>query len=299
MKTVSASVPGKVLVSGGYLILDPSNKGLVLSTTARFKTTVSLEECSDSSHGSHSCNRLVSVYSKQFRMTWEYSFHVGQIASCNNQIEQLNTESVGKNVYIETTVSLTLAYFAVKGQDTSWWPGNRKLFIVLAADNDFYSQKSYLIENSMNATRKNLKALPNCLPIKKVDGKLAKTGMGSSAALISSLVGALYCFFKKEYVVQNIALEKIHKISQICHCVAQGKVGSGFDVSAAIFGSQTYQRFSPDKLQSIFNASLTQESITHLVENQSWDYKVVSCRKHIRTLNFCRLVSNYRNIWNY
>lgn len=35
-----------------------------------------------------------------------------------------------------------------------------------------------------------------------------------------------------------------HNLSQICHCHAQGKVGSGFDVSSAVYGSHVYTRFS-------------------------------------------------------
>jgi len=37
---------------------------------------------------------------------------------------------------------------------------------------------------------------------------------------------------------------------QTAHCIAQGKVGSGFDVSSAVFGSQRYVRFSPEVLSS-------------------------------------------------
>lgn len=35
-----ASAPGKVLITGGYLILEKPNAGIVLSTTARFYTIV-------------------------------------------------------------------------------------------------------------------------------------------------------------------------------------------------------------------------------------------------------------------
>lgn len=40
----------------------------------------------------------------------------------------------------------------------------------------------------------------------------------------------------------------VHKISQAAHCAGQGKIGSGFDVSTASFGSQRYVRFSPSVL---------------------------------------------------
>ena len=43
----------------------------------------------------------------------------------------------------------------------------------------------------------------------------------------------------------------MHNLAQYCHCYAQGKVGSGFDVSAAVYGSQRYRRFSPSVLDAL------------------------------------------------
>ena len=37
----------------------------------------------------------------------------------------------------------------------------------------------------------------------------------------------------------------VHNLAQYVHSKAQGKVGSGFDVSAAVYGSHVYNRFSP------------------------------------------------------
>jgi len=44
------------------------------------------------------------------------------------------------------------------------------------------------------------------------------------------------------------ALEASHGLSQLSHCIAQGKVGSGFDVSAGLFGTHAYTRFTPELL---------------------------------------------------
>jgi len=83
-----------------------------------------------------------------------------------------------------------------------------------------------------------------------------KTGLGSSAALITSLVTSLLLHFsvisredlsEGESRGRNIA----HNLAQFVHCLAQGKVGSGFDVSAAVFGSQLYTRFDPVRLQPL------------------------------------------------
>lgn len=42
-----------------------------------------------------------------------------------------------------------------------------------------------------------------------------------------------------------------HNVAQLAHCAAQGKVGSGFDVSSAIWGSHLFRRFDPEALASL------------------------------------------------
>ena len=90
-----------------------------------------------------------------------------------------------------------------------------------------------------------------------------KTGLGSSAALITSLVSSLLLHldviprdsFATEGGTDSASEGRrlAHNLSQYVHCLAQGKVGSGFDVSAAAFGSQLYTRFDPAVLQPLMN----------------------------------------------
>lgn len=81
-------------------------------------------------------------------------------------------------------------------------------------------------------------------PFDTADGAVvvAKTGMGSSAALVSSLVGAILSFFgaarlpcfddsqnQTPSLEENVpgveeSLDLTHNLAQACHCVAQGKV---------------------------------------------------------------------------
>ncbi|KAI8460944.1 hypothetical protein BY996DRAFT_1378993 [Phakopsora pachyrhizi] len=45
----------------------------------------------------------------------------------------------------------------------------------------------------------------------------------------------------------------VHNLAQYVHLLAQGKVGSGFDVSAAVWGSHKYRRFSEKCLNGLLS----------------------------------------------
>lgn len=65
MACTVVSAPGKVLVAGGYLVLDPKYSGIVVSTSSRFYTVV------QSARGTQ-CQ--IRVRSPQFQLaTWLYS----------------------------------------------------------------------------------------------------------------------------------------------------------------------------------------------------------------------------------
>lgn len=68
---------------------------------------------------------------------------------------------------------------------------------------------------------------------------VAKTGLGSSAALTTSLVSALLQWFEVTRVGLRPDSEDrrvVHNLAQLVHSIAQGKIGSGFDVAAAVYG---------------------------------------------------------------
>ena len=80
-------------------------------------------------------------------------------------------------------------------------------------------------------------------------GTVHKTGLGSSAALTTSLIAALFVHLTGSDLDQERGF--IHNVAQYVHCFAQGKVGSGFDVSAAVYGNHRYTRFNPDVLSPV------------------------------------------------
>jgi phosphomevalonate kinase len=146
----------------------------------------------------------------------------------------------------------------------------------------------------------SLAQIPPFSPTGVALADVAKTGLGSSAALITSLVTALLIhtgLIAPDQLASASSRHFAHNVAQFVHCLAQGKVGSGFDVSAAVFGSQLYTRFSPSVLQPLmddpvraspplpchpnsgFGLSLSQTGSRSLLsvlapENQAWDLVV-------------------------
>jgi phosphomevalonate kinase len=127
---------------------------------------------------------------------------------------------------------------------------------------------------------------------------VAKTGMGSSAAMTTALVGAILHFFgvvnlqddvrglrhdsKSTHVspeADTRSKSTVHNLAQLAHAVAQGKIGSGFDVSAAVYGSQIYQRFNQDNFKdeyaSISQQKICDDALFNCVTNEElWDQTV-------------------------
>lgn len=108
-----------------------------------------------------------------------------------------------------------------------------------------------------------------------------KTGLGSSAALVTALTSALITRYLNTLPSQ-LSREMIHNLAQAAHCAAQGKVGSGFDVAAAVFGSCLYRRFSPIVLENVgepatrgFGRKL-QLCVDDMDDEHKWDVGIAS-----------------------
>jgi phosphomevalonate kinase len=68
----------------------------------------------------------------------------------------------------------------------------------------------------------------------------------------------------------------LHNLAQASHSHAQGKVGSGFDIASAVYGSCLYKRFSPGLLSTL-PAPGSPGFATHLkalVEGPQWDTEI-------------------------
>ncbi|KAJ3166941.1 phosphomevalonate kinase [Geranomyces variabilis] len=247
------SAPGKVLLTGGYLVLDREYQGLVVGADSRFYTVV-VPANGDAS----SDVPIISVKSPQFLDgSWTYELHVrpGHV-----NLRPLD-ESQPRNPYVEAALVNALDVVCLSNPNCEDLLG-KGLDITIVGSNDFYSQREQLARKSLPLTSASLAALPPfCEALTKIS-KVHKTGLGSSAAMITSLVGAILSHFgavsfdfkaspqELGLLADQTSMRLVHNTAQLAHCIAQGNVGSGFDVSAAVYGSHTYRRFSPTVLST-------------------------------------------------
>ncbi|XP_028759492.1 phosphomevalonate kinase, peroxisomal-like [Neltuma alba] len=263
---VVASAPGKVLITGGYLILERPNAGLVLSTSARFYAIVKplYEETKSDSYAGASAN--VKVTSPQLSREGMYKL----------DLENLTIQCVSSSETRNSFVEYAIQYSVAAAQAT--FDKNKKnllhnvllkgLGITILGCNGFYSYRNQIEELGLPLTPESLANFPpftsitfnvgdvnggNCKP------EVAKTGLGSSAAMTTAVAASVLHYLgvvklssSKDHQERKDTsdLDVVHKIAQTAHCVAQGKVGSGFDVCSAVYGSQHYVRFSPDLISS-------------------------------------------------
>ena len=155
------------------------------------------------------------------------------------------------------------------------------LSLIIKGDNDFYSQRKELQKRGLPLTRAGLQVLDAHANAHCQISEVHKTGLGSSAAMMTSLVGALLSFFDLCALDSEGGKRITHNLAQFCHCFAQGKVGSGFDVSAAVYGSHLYRRFSPEILKPFLEKAekgqLTGKDLVALVVDKEWDAQVQPC----------------------
>ncbi|KAI8837212.1 ribosomal protein S5 domain 2-type protein [Chytriomyces cf. hyalinus JEL632] len=273
--TTVVSAPGKVLICGGYLVLDSAYSGLVVGTDSRFYSAVT-------SKRSGKEGRRVVVNSPQFNGgRWEYILdkegRLVQIPGADNQID--------RNKYVQYALQLTLSVAAKLDQDFDAHFGEL-LEIVIVGHNDFYSQRPQLDSKNLPVTTASLKSLPPFCPTLTTIANVHKTGLGSSAAMITSLVASLLVHFKAISIDNTTSsnekdIQFTHNMAQFVHCLAQGKVGSGFDVSSAIFGSHLYRRFDPELIsglmahcESVGIEHVTANEILEVVRDKKWDSRV-------------------------
>ncbi|KAF9881664.1 phosphomevalonate kinase [Colletotrichum karsti] len=248
--TTAVSAPGKVLLAGGYLVLDRAYTGLVFGLSARVNVVAGEIRTSPGVHLTE-----IVVESPQFLdATWSGS-------------------KINPNPFVETTLSYALTYIArISKQRPNHVLTSTRLIIL--ADNDYYSLPESSSSQPATGSHGRFARYPHTL------GEAHKTGLGSSAALVTSLTAALLTHHLPPNLFDlgtEAGRHTLHNLAQAAHCAAQGKVGSGFDVAAAVFGSCRYRRFSPALLEGLGapgSPGFGEALVRKVDEFQAWDVEV-------------------------
>ena len=179
-----------------------------------------------------------------------------------------STSSRSQNRFVETALAYALTY-ASATDSTKIGPAS----ITILADTDYYSHSG---SSGSDISSAEARFCNFNIPLHQAH----KTGLGSSAALVTAFTTAVVAHYAPQEVADaNSSEEKsrLHNLAQAAHCAAQGKIGSGFDVAAAAYGSCIYKRFSPSILEGLGDVgsqgfSLRLKSIVEdLDASKKWD----------------------------
>ena len=155
-----------------------------------------------------------------------------------------STSTQSQNTFVQTALSYALSYVSTL-TSSAITPAS----ITILADTDYYSHGG--VSNPEHAPSTN-RFLDFNLPLNLAH----KTGLGSSAALVTAFTAAVLTHYLPSQVQLTTGSGQacLHNLAQAAHCAAQGKIGSGFDVAAAVYGSCIYRRFSPSLLDGLNEA---------------------------------------------
>lgn len=188
-------------------------------------------------------------------------------------LTSLSGSKISPNPFVETTLTYALTYINnILGRDgQSRSLGAARLTIL--ADNDYYSLPSTTSDSTPTPAGRFAR-YPHTL------SEAHKTGLGSSAALVTALTAALLAHYlptSRFDPASEAGRRTLHNLAQSAHCAAQGKVGSGFDVAAAVFGSCRYRRFSPSLLSDLpssGSAGFAAALVGRVDDHAGWDTEV-------------------------
>jgi phosphomevalonate kinase len=166
---------------------------------------------------------------------WKYPYPSPRLL-----LHSASSTKISRNPFVETALTYALTYISTVLPR----PHIKSTSITILADNDYYSQPA---NTPKNASHQFID-----FGVRLQDAH--KTGLGSSAALVTAFTGALLSHYLPEslYTLSSEPGRSIlHNLSQASHCAAQGKVGSGFDIATAVYGTCVYRRFSPSILSNL------------------------------------------------
>lgn len=176
-------------------------------------------------------------------------------------------------MFIETALGYAISYIAAVSS-----PQITPASVTILADNDYYSTSDNTSNDQPDEKKGSKARFHNFgVPLSKAH----KTGLGSSAALVTAFTAAMLSYYLPSDLFDlstETSRRRLHNLAQAAHCAAQGKVGSGFDVASAVYGSCLYRRFSPSILATSADPG-SEDFATALKDlvnetNEVWDTEI-------------------------
>ncbi len=216
MRNYFVSAPGKILLLGGYSVLEKGNVSFVAAIDKRVYASI----------------QLIGMEEVLFSIPQFGIFFEGEIAREGLRFSASKDERQSAR-FVINAVEMTLRYLSAKG-------GKITGFKLTAMNDAAFGTAG------------------------------RKTGLGSSAAVTVAVIGALLTAYG--YDLRNSKTKQIiHNLSQLSHSVSQGKIGSGFDVASAVYGSIKYGRCSPSIIQKALKVK--GKAFAKQIES-NWGYSV-------------------------
>lgn len=242
---------GKVQITGGYLIQEQKNQGQVQSIDSKIecKQKSSINKITVYKNGiidipiniDMQYGNIKKKMQGKFQVKWRKKIFenyeprpLREVFCTPQQILKDNNWQVYKDnnfVSISLRTSLWIVLCYIDEQYINNFTNG--LSICIKGDSIFYGLPNTLDNNTLDETTKD-----TCNNIIN-----KKTGLGSSAAVISSIIGAIFVWGKQwpkkmEDYKDNIFYKQAYYTAQLVHCECQQKIGSGFDVASNFFGTQ-------------------------------------------------------------
>ncbi len=215
---IQTSAPGKILLLGGYAVVEKPNIGYAITVNSRVHVRVRYLE-----------NRKVVVSAPQFGVSGS--------GSIDPRTGNLDFSLPKEMTVLKDAVEIPIKYLIGLGSDI---PG---FYLEAYNDAGFAS-----------------------------GGKTAKSGLGSSAGVTVAGIAAALAVSKHGSEAAMVDKDLIHKLAQLSHGIATGKIGSGYDIAAATYGSLVYTRYSPSLINTL-PKDYTNDDIIK-VTKAVWDYSV-------------------------
>jgi len=159
--------------------------------------------------------------------------------------------------------------------------------------------KLIFAESAVKIAREYLKTKKGIM-IESVNDKemnpKTKAGFGSSATATVSIIAAILDLHRKD-IESEEGRKLVYELSSKAHRASQGKLGSGFDISAACFGTQFFSKnviektVWPENWNTILAFTGKSASTVELVKKVN-DYKRMKLREYSRLMEYYNKINS-------